>query len=132
VASRGLSTYYTVNLLRHSTNDSGVLLACAALSPRPNCQDHAAWCDELFPGQCYDQNTQQVCCATCSRYDKSQPGESLGGPSHCFTIAVRPSVCPYCPLRTLVTTFVPKFAYIFGKKHALLDNIMFRRAYICR
>jgi len=91
--------------MQYSTSDRGVLLVYAA--PGPNCQDNADWCSQLFPGQCYDHAVKDVCCATCSRYDTSQPGESF---MRLFPLLYDciPSVRPYCPLRTLVTIFYTK------------------------
>ena len=51
---------------------------CVGTAVRPRCHDNADWCPTLFPGQCYNQAVEQVCCGTCSRHlISSKPRESL-------------------------------------------------------
>jgi len=49
--------------------------------PVEGCTDSADWCSKIFAGQCYEHNHDEICCATCSLYETSQPGALICGPT---------------------------------------------------
>ncbi|ELT91966.1 hypothetical protein CAPTEDRAFT_216500 [Capitella teleta] len=65
------------------------------------CEDMASWCPDIFPGQCYDPNTETTCCETCKSVKKGSTDCAYGDyytwckPQYCNTDGEK--CCVTCP-----------------------------------